>query len=37
MMKLGCTSLSLPGLDLNASIDTCRELDLDMIEFQTRG
>jgi sugar phosphate isomerase/epimerase len=35
MMKLGCMSLSLPGLDLNAFIDTCRGLDLDMIEFHT--
>src|SRR5262245_56489048 len=35
MMKLGCMSLSLRGLDANAFIDTCRKLDLDMIEFHT--
>jgi sugar phosphate isomerase/epimerase len=35
MMKLGCMSLSLRGLDANAFIDACRKLDLDMIEFHT--
>ena len=35
MMKLGCMSLSLRGLDVNAFIDTCRRLDLDMIELHT--
>src|SRR5437588_10135618 len=35
MMKLGCMSLSLRDLDVDAFIETCYRLSLDVIEFHT--
>jgi sugar phosphate isomerase/epimerase len=37
MMKLGCMSLSLPGLDLDAFIEACYQMQLDVIELHTRA
>jgi sugar phosphate isomerase/epimerase len=37
MMKLGCMSLSLPGLDLDAFIEVCYRMQLDVIELHTRA
>lgn len=30
MMKLGCMSLCLPGVDLDAFIDVCYQMQLDV-------